>query len=103
MPQALAVPQKTGDAWIAMNDTDRVLRYLPACAHEDLVPAFICIEPEPSWAASSGETAATALALMTAKIAAINALQSCLVPRQKVVLNVSEMKSRSEMMALVPL
>jgi hypothetical protein len=29
---------------------DRVLRHLPAYAHEDLVPAFICIEPEPNGA-----------------------------------------------------
>ena len=29
MPYALAVHQKTGDVWIAANNTDRVLRYLP--------------------------------------------------------------------------
>jgi DNA-binding beta-propeller fold protein YncE len=86
MPYAIAVHQKTGDVWIAANNTDRVLRYLPqekrfiaypmpnrviwfrdidftkdgkvcmsnsnlpAYAHEDLVPAFICIEPEPNGA-----------------------------------------------------
>jgi streptogramin lyase len=86
MPYALAVHQKTGDVWIAANNTDRVLRYLPAekrfiaypmpnrviwfrdidftsdgkvCmsnanlpayAHEDLVPAFVCLEPEPNGA-----------------------------------------------------
>ena len=86
MPYALAVHQKTGDVWIAANNTDRVLRYLPqekrfiaypmpnrviwfrdidftrdgkvcmsnsnlpAYAHEDMVPAFICIEPEPNGA-----------------------------------------------------
>jgi len=86
MPYALAVHQKTGDVWIAANNTDRVLRYLPAekrfiaypmpnrviwfrdidftndgkvCmsnanlpayAHEDLVPAFVCLEPEPDGA-----------------------------------------------------
>ena len=84
MPYALNVHQKTGDVWIAANNTDRVLRYipkekrfiaypmpnrviwfrdleftkdgkvctsnsnLPAWAHEDGVPAFICIEPEPN-------------------------------------------------------
>ncbi|MBK6451471.1 MAG: carboxypeptidase regulatory-like domain-containing protein [Proteobacteria bacterium] len=84
MPYALAVHQGTGDVWIAANNTDRVLRYLPqekrfiaypmpnrviwfrdidftrdgkvcmsnsnlpAYAHEDTVPAFICIEPEPN-------------------------------------------------------
>ncbi|MDD3765294.1 MAG: hypothetical protein PHP86_18520 [Nevskiales bacterium] len=83
MPYALNVHPKTGDVWIAANNTDRVLRYipaerrfiaypmpnrviwfrdldftedgrvcssnsnLPAYAHEDGVPAFICIEPEP--------------------------------------------------------
>ena len=86
MPYALAVHQKTGDVWIAANNSDRVLRYLPkekrfiaypipnrviwfrdidftkdgkvctsnanlpAYAHEDGVPAFICIEPEPNGA-----------------------------------------------------
>ena len=84
MPYALNVHQKTGDVWIAANNTDRVLRYiptekrfvaypmpnrviwfrdleftrdgkvctsnsnLPAWAHEDGVPAFVCIEPEPN-------------------------------------------------------
>jgi streptogramin lyase/cytochrome c5 len=84
MPYALNVHQKTGDVWIAANNTDRVLRYipqekrfiaypmpnrviwfrdleftkdgkvcssnsnLPAYAHEDKVPAFVCIEPEPN-------------------------------------------------------
>lgn len=83
MPYALAVHPRTGDVWIAANNTDRVLRYLPrekrfiaypmpnrvilfrdfdftrdgkvctsnsnlpAYAHEDKVPAFVCIEPEP--------------------------------------------------------
>jgi streptogramin lyase/cytochrome c5 len=86
MPYALNVHQKTGDVWIAANNTDRVLRYLPkekrfiaypmpnrvvwfrdleftqdgkvctsnanlpAYAHEDQVPAFVCIEPEPNGA-----------------------------------------------------
>lgn len=81
MPYALAVHPKTGDVWIAANNTDRVLRYLPkenrfiaypmpnrviwfrdfdftadgkvctsnsnlpAYAHEDKVPAFVCIDP----------------------------------------------------------
>lgn len=84
MPYVLAVHPKTGDVWIAANNTDRVLRYLPrekrfiaypmpnrviwfrdfdftrdgkvctsnsnlpAYAHEDGVPAFVCIEPEPN-------------------------------------------------------
>jgi streptogramin lyase len=83
MPYALAVHPRTGELWIAANNTDRVLRYLPrekrfiaypmpnrviwfrdfdftrdgkvcasnsnlpAHAHEDGVPAFVCIEPEP--------------------------------------------------------
>jgi len=83
MPYVLNVHQKTGDVWIAANNTDRLLRYipkekrfiaypmpnrviwlrdleftqdgkvcgsnsnLPAYAHEDGVPAFICLEPEP--------------------------------------------------------
>lgn len=86
MPYAVAVHPKTGDVWIAANNTDRVLRYLPkekryiaypmpnrviwfrdfdftrdgkvctsnsnlpAYAHEDGVPAFVCIEPEPGGA-----------------------------------------------------
>ena len=86
MPYALNVHQKTGDVWIAANNTDRVLRYLPkekrfiaypmpnqviwfrdleftrdgkvctsnaalpAYAHEDKIPAFVCIEPEPNGA-----------------------------------------------------
>jgi virginiamycin B lyase len=86
MPYALNVHPKTGDVWIAANNTDRVLRYipaekrfiaypmpnrviwfrdldfttdgqvcssnsnLPAYAHEDGVPAFVCIEPEPNGA-----------------------------------------------------
>ena len=81
MPYALAVHPQTGDVWIAANNTDRVLRYvpkekrfiaypmpnrviwfrdfdftadgkvctsnsnLPAYAHEDKVPAFVCIDP----------------------------------------------------------
>jgi virginiamycin B lyase len=89
MPYALNVHPTTGDVWIAANNTDRVLRYLPrekrfiaypmpnrviwfrdldftrdgkvcmsnsnlpAYAHEDLVPAFICIEPEPNGAYGS--------------------------------------------------
>jgi streptogramin lyase len=84
MPYVLNVHQKTGDVWIAANNTDRLLRYLPsenrfiaypmpnrviwfrdleftedgkvctsnsnlpAYAHEDKVPAFICLEPEPN-------------------------------------------------------
>ncbi len=84
MPYALNVHPKTGDVWIAANNTDRILRYLPAekrfiaypmpnrviwfrdleftedgkvCAsnsnlpayaHEDKVPAFVCLEPEPN-------------------------------------------------------
>ena len=86
MPYVLNVHPKTGDVWIAANNTDRVLRYipgerrfvaypmpnrviwfrdleftedgkvcasnsnLPAYAHEDGVPAFICLEPEPEGA-----------------------------------------------------
>lgn len=80
MPYALNVHPKTGDVWIAANNTDRILRYLPAekrfiaypmpnrviwfrdleftedgkvCtsnsnlpayAHEDKVPAFVCLQ-----------------------------------------------------------
>jgi streptogramin lyase len=90
MPYVLNVHQKTGDIWIAANNTDRILRYipaekrfiaypmpnrviwfrdleftedgkicasnsnLPAYAHEDRVPAFICLEPEPEGAYGSG-------------------------------------------------
>lgn len=86
MPYALNVHPKTGDVWIAANNTDRILRYipavkrfvaypmpnrviwfrdleftedgrvcssnanLPAWAHEDKVPAFVCLEPEPGGA-----------------------------------------------------
>jgi len=86
MPYVLNVHQKTGDVWIAANNTDRILRYipgekrfiaypmpnrviwfrdleftqdgkvctsnanLPAYAHEDGVPAFVCLEPEPNGA-----------------------------------------------------
>jgi streptogramin lyase len=89
MPYVLNVHQKTGDVWIAANNTDRILRYipdeqrfiaypmpnrviwfrdleftedgkvcasnsnLPAYAHEDGVPAFICLEPEPEGAYGS--------------------------------------------------
>ena len=84
VPYALKVHPKSGDVWIASNNSDRVLRYipkdkrfipypmpqqviwfrdiefskdgnvcmsnsnLPAYAHEDKVPAFFCIEPEPN-------------------------------------------------------
>ncbi|SDT96421.1 Streptogramin lyase [Pseudomonas pohangensis] len=86
VPYALNVHPKSGDVWIASNNSDRVLRYipkdkrfipypmpqqviwfrdlefsedgnvcmsnsnLPAYAHEDKVPAFFCIEPEPNGA-----------------------------------------------------
>ena len=86
IPYALNVHPKSGDVWIASNNSDRVLRYLPkekrfvaypmpqqviwfrdlefskdgqvcmsnsnlpAYAHEDKVPAFFCIEPEPNGA-----------------------------------------------------
>ena len=82
MPYVLNVHPKTGDVWIAANNTDRILRYLPqeerfiaypmpnrviwfrdleftedgkvctsnsnlpAYAHEDGVPAFVCLDPE---------------------------------------------------------
>jgi streptogramin lyase len=90
MPYVLNVHPKTGDVWIAANNTDRILRYLPgekrfiaypmpnrviwfrdlefsedgkvctsnsnlpAYAHEDRVPAFICLEPEPDGAYGRG-------------------------------------------------
>jgi streptogramin lyase len=83
MPYVLNVHPQTGDVWIAANNTDRLLRYLPkerrfiaypmpnrviwfrdidftkdgkvctsnanlpAYAHEDKVPAFICLDPDP--------------------------------------------------------
>lgn len=82
VPYALNVHEHTGDIWIAANNSDRVLRYipkdkrfvsypmpsrvvwfrdfeftddgqvctsnsnLPAYAHEDGLPAFVCIDPE---------------------------------------------------------
>ena len=81
VPYALNVHEHTGDIWIAANNSDRVLRYvpdekrfisypmpsrvvwfrdfeftedgqactsnsnLPAYAHEDRLPAFVCIDP----------------------------------------------------------
>ena len=86
VPYAVNVHPKSGDVWIATNNSDRVLRFvpkekrfiaypmpqqviwfrdlefsedgnvcmsnsnLPAYAHEDKVPAFFCIEPEPNGA-----------------------------------------------------
>jgi hypothetical protein len=82
VPYALNVHPDTGDVWIAANNSDRVLRYvpqekrfitypmpsrvvwfrdleftedgqvctsnanLPAYAHEDGLPAFVCIDPD---------------------------------------------------------
>lgn len=86
VPYAVNVHPKSGDVWVATNNSDRVLRFLPkekrfiaypmpqqviwfrdlefsedgnvcmsnsnlpAYAHEDKVPAFFCIEPEPNGA-----------------------------------------------------
>lgn len=93
LPYALNVHPRTGDVWIAANNSDRVLRYLPtekrfieykmpsrvvwfrdfdftedgkvctsnsnlpAYAHEDGLPAFVCIDPDaPKSAAPKGRS-----------------------------------------------
>jgi virginiamycin B lyase len=96
IPYALNVDRRTNDVWITANNSDRVLRFIPAAnrfvsypspsrvtflrdleftqdgkvcssnsnlpayAHEDQVPAFICIDPEGGTEGrASGRTVAT--------------------------------------------